>query len=145
MNYCSIHEAWGQENYISKEYKKYDQKIENFKEIQNSNLQKPTCQKNPVIQKKTIENFSKVNVKNKHTKHTKHNKHNNKHMKCNDFIIHLKSCRSCQIKVRDQFRPKIFDNVEDIIQTNRDIIVLVIVGICIMLFFNLINSTTKDK
>ena len=31
MNYCSLQEAWGQGNYISKEYKKYDQKIENLK------------------------------------------------------------------------------------------------------------------
>lgn len=134
MNYCSIHEAWGQENYISKEYKKYDQKIENFKNIQKTQTcQQKSYQQKPVAQKKTIENFSKVNIK------------KNKEINCNEFIVHLKSCRSCQIKVRDQFRPKIFENVEDIIQTNRDIIVLVLVGICIMLFFNLISSTTKEK
>jgi hypothetical protein len=66
-------------------------------------------------------------------------------MYCNDFINHLKTCRSCQIKLRDQFRPKILENFEDIIQTNRDIIVLVLVGICIMLFFNILTSTVKEK
>ena len=129
MNYCSLQEAWGQGNYISKEYKKYDQKIENLK----SNLK--SYQK-PSIQKKPIEKFSKVNENKKET---------TVKVYCNEFINHLKKCRSCQAKVRNQFRPKILENIEDIIQTNRDIIVLVLVGICIMLFFNLINSTVTAK
>lgn len=131
MNYCSIQEAWGHENYISKQYKKYDQKIEKLQ----------TCQK-PVIQKKTIENFSEVKKNNKVIKTD--TKKSIKIIHCDNFINHLKVCRACQIKVRDQFRPKILDNIEDIIQTNRDIIVLVLVGICIMLFFNLITSTTSS-
>ena len=46
--------------------------------------------------------------------------------------------------MRDQFRPKILENFEDIIQTNRDIIVLVLVGICLMLFFNLLTNATSS-
>jgi hypothetical protein len=122
MNYCSLQEAWGQGNYISKEYKKYDQKIDNIRNFQKPNIEKP------IVKKKSIENFSKVSKNEIH---------------CNEFIDHLKNCRSCQIKIRQQFRPKILENIEDIIQTNRDIIVLVLVGICIMLFFNLITSTVK--
>lgn len=125
MNYCSIQEAWGHNNYISKEYNNFEKPLE-----------KNIIQRKPVIQKKTIEKFSNNKIKNTNT---------NKQMYCNDFINHLKTCRSCQIKLRDQFRPKILENFEDIIQTNRDIIVLVLVGICIMLFFNILTSTVKEK
>jgi len=125
MNYCSIQEAWGHNNYISKEYNNFEKPLE-----------KNIIQRKPVIQKKTIEKFSNNKIKKINT---------NKQMYCNDFINHLKTCRSCQIKLRDQFRPKILENFEDIIQTNRDIIVLVLVGICIMLFFNILTSTVKEK
>jgi hypothetical protein len=102
------------------------------------NKKKNIIQRKPVIQKKTIEKFSNNKIKNTNT-------NTNKQMYCNDFINHLKTCRSCQIKLRDQFRPKILENFEGIIQTNRDIIVLVLVGICIMLFFNILTSTVKEK
>ena len=125
MNFCSIQEDWGHSNYISKEYKNFEKPLE-----------KNVIQRKPVIQKKTIEKFSNNKLKKINT---------DKQMYCNDFINHLKTCRSCQIKLRDQFRPKILENFEDIIQTNRDIIVLVLVGICIMLFFNILTSTVKEK
>jgi len=125
MNYCSIQEAWGNSNYISKEYKNFEKPLE-----------KNVIQRKPVIQKKTIEKFSNNKIKKINT---------GKQMYCNDFINHLKTCRTCQIKLRDQFRPKILENFEDIIQTNRDIIVLVLVGICILLFFNILTSTVKEK
>ena len=125
MNYCSIQVAWGNSNYISKEYKNFEKPLE-----------KNVIHRKPVIQKKTIEKFSNNKIKKINT---------DKQMYCNDFINHLKTCRSCQIKLRDQFRPKILENFEDIIQTNRDIIVLVLVGICILLFFNILTSTVKEK
>lgn len=129
MNYCSIQDAWGQENYISKQYKNFDQNIQKTHEI-----------KKPIIQKKTIEKFSKVKLS---RPSLKLNKNKNNH--CNDFVIHLKACRSCQLKMREQFRPKILENFEDIVQTNRDIIVLILVGICFMLFFNLLTSATSQQ
>ena len=132
MNYCSINEAWGQGNYISKQYNNFEPKIQNRPE-----------EKKPLIKKKTIENFSKVKFNN-NNQTAKEYLRPNKNVYCNDFINHLKSCRSCQIKMREQFRPKILENFEDIVQTNRDIIVLILVGICLMLFFNLLITTTNS-
>jgi hypothetical protein len=125
MNYCSIQDAWGQGNYISKQYKKFDE-----------NIQKKYIEK-PVIKKKIIEKFSKVKIPAKTPLRS--------NTYCNDFVNHLKSCRRCQIKMREQFRPKILENFEDIIQTNRDIIVLILVGISLMLFFNLLTSATSSN
>lgn len=127
MNYCSIQDAWGQENYISKQYKNFDQNIQKTHEVEK-----------PIIQKKYIEKFSKVKL-------SKPSLKPNKQGYCNEFVNHLKTCRSCQLKMREQFRPKILENFEDIIQTNRDIIVLILVGICFMLFFNLLTSATTSQ
>ena len=46
--------------------------------------------------------------------------------------------------MREQFRPKILENFEDIIQTNRDIIVLILVGLCLMIFLNMISNITSN-
>lgn len=135
MNYCTIQEAWGQGNYISKQYK--------------------TCNNDnkPKIQKKPIENFENFensdNSDNSDTKIIKKKetfKNSNKNKSgCDNFINHMKNCRQCQLKMRDQFRPKILENFEDIIQTNRDIIVLILVGLCFMIFFNMITNITSNN
>jgi hypothetical protein len=120
MNYCTIQEAWGKGNYISNQLKKTQESevkkkpIENF---QNQHLEK----KEIVLPVKQNNNFN-----------------------CNTFVKHLKTCRKCQIQMREQFRPKILENFEDIIQTNRDIIVLILVGLCLMIFLNMISNITSN-
>jgi hypothetical protein len=110
MNYCSIQEAWGNNDYISNQ----------FKSNNNSH------------QKKTIESFS--NVK---------NNHNTKKMSCSDFFNHVQTCNSCKLKMKNQFKSKILEQFTDTIETNREVIVLILVGLCIVLFFNLISSVSK--
>jgi hypothetical protein len=129
MNYCTIQEAWGQGNYISNQYKKHDNN-------------------RPNMQKKSIENSENNNMKiaepfENSYKNNK-NKRNNK-LNCNNFFTHIENCRHCQIKMRDHFKPKILENFEDIIQTNRDIIVLILIGLCFMIFFNMITNITSDN
>jgi len=120
MNYCTIQEAWGQENYISNHYKNPEKKpIENFENSENN------IKKN--------ESFQNLKRESKNIK-----------LNCNKFFTHIKNCRQCQIKLRDEFRPKILENFEDIIQTNRDIIVLILVGLCFMIFFNMISNITSN-
>jgi hypothetical protein len=108
MNYCSIKDAWGQNEYITNQFKKYS---------------------NQDSDKKPIETFSTENT---------HHKISN----CKDFISHLNKCKKCQHILRDKYRPKILEKFSDIIETNKDVIVLILVGICIMLFFNLVNNIT---
>ena len=130
MNYCTLQDAWGQGNYISNQYKKYDDKEIN-------------------IEKKPIEKFSNSknhNIKRKKESFKDLNKYHQKNkLNCNNFYAHLKNCKECQNKMREQFRPKILENFEDIIQTNRDIIVLILVGLCFMIFFNMISNITSKN
>jgi hypothetical protein len=131
MNYCTIQEAWGKENYIS-----------NQLNISQCNIEKKPIEKfenNLPVQKPIIKENFRNNNKIKNPK----NNHNN--LNCNNFINHLKTCRSCQIKMRTQFRPKILENFEDMIQTNRDIIVLILIGLCIMIFLNMVYNFNSDN
>jgi len=120
MNYCTIQEAWGQVNHISNNFKNYDNNIEKK------------------IEKKTIENFENSNnniIKNKESSKHSYKYHRDSKLNCNNFFNHMKNCRQCQIKMRNEFRPKLLENFEDIIQTNRDIIVLILVGLCFIIYY----------
>lgn len=125
MNYCSIQEAWGKNDYISSQYKKFTNPNHD-RGIINSH------EKNFSTSKKTLENFSPNENKLKN--------HISKINNCDDFVKHLNKCRKCQNAIRNKYRPKILENFTDIIETNKDILVLILIGISIMLFFNLINS-----
>lgn len=113
MNYCSINDAWGQGNYISNQYKKV-----------NNNSDKVIKNK-----KKHIEKFTNFNKK--------------KENHCNSFFTHMKTCAHCRNKMREYFKPRILENFEDIVQNNRDIIVLILIGLCFMIFFNMITNITS--
>jgi len=121
MNYCSLQEAWGQNDYITNQYKKYNSEY-NHSDSFNS--------------EKTLENFSSDE---------NHTDHIEKIDNCNDFFLHLKSCKKCQKMIKNKYRPKILETFSEILDDNKDIVVLILVGICIMLFFNLVNSITKNE
>ena len=124
MNYCSIQDAWGQNDYITNQYKKYNSRY-NISDNPKNTLEKFSSNKIHEIPK-----ISKNHLKNINN--------------CNDFFSHLNKCKQCQRLVRNKYRPKILENFSDILDTNKDIVVLILVGICIMLFFNLVNSATKN-
>ena len=114
MNYCSIQEAWGYNDNITNQYKKYNS---SYEEKDN---------------KKTLENFSSDEKIIK--------KHINKIRSCDDFIKHLDKCKKCRLAIKNKYSPKILENFSEIIDSNRDIIVLILVGLSILIFFNLIKS-----
>jgi uncharacterized protein with PIN domain len=129
MNYCSIQEAWGKNDYITNQYKKFNNPVQ---QKNNSFQQRNIIENKNSVPKKTLEKFTSVQNKLK--------KHISKIDNCNDFMKHLNVCKKCQTAIRNKYRPKILENFTDIIETNKDIIVLILIGISILLFFNLINS-----
>jgi len=126
MHYCSLEDAWGSNN-ISDKYTEYMTNINSNENNENN--------------ENMTNNNSNENMTNNNE--IKIDYHNNNLM-CNDIFLHIKNCEKCQNKLRDEYRPKILYSIKKIIDNNNDIIILIIIGISILLFFNLINNLTKN-
>lgn len=131
MNYCSLQDAWGNNHSIGKQYKKYmvakqDKTIESFTDVEDTKEEfKEEVKEKPIEQKRiVIQKPCSVTD-------------------CNDIISHIKHCKKCQKKMKYLFKPKILDNVNEMIDDNKDVIVLILFGISIALFFKLVNNITK--
>jgi hypothetical protein len=124
MNYCSIEDAWGSSNNIGKHFTKY---------MEEKNSCSPQLE--PDKQVPAIEHFRDDNIEID---------------TCDNFILHIKKCKTCYNRIKNQFisnhnKPRILDNINSIVDEHRESIVLVLIGISILLFFNLINNMTKSK
>ena len=64
---------------------------------------------------------------------------------CKRIIKHVMKCKKCYRKLQLKFRPKLLGLLHDIIDEYREIIVLVLMGIFLMLFFNLVNNLSNNK
>jgi len=117
MNYCSINEAWGTNNYISNQFKRY----------QNADATE-------------IENFDSGATETK--EHFTGNK--NIAPSCGDFLNHLMGCQRCQRKLKNKMKNKVVEKFSSLVDENRDVIVMVLVGISLVLFFNLVNNMTRN-
>ena len=136
MNYCSLEDAWGGGDRICNEYKNYMDDKNN----QNINPQK----KSSVNNIQNIEHFSDLSIqKNTHILNNDDN-HFDELNNCDNFLNHIRNCRKCHNKVKNYFKPKLVENFQDIVEDNKDTIVLILIGISILLFFNLINNMTKN-
>jgi hypothetical protein len=125
MNYCSIEDAWGSKcNSMSNQIDEY------------------INDKNPVKKKEEIINIDYETKKSKSNKIIK-KLDNQDFNSCDDYMLHIKSCRKCYNRMRNQFKPRLIENFQCMIDDNKDTIVLILVGISILLFFNLINNVTK--
>ena len=130
MNYCSIEDAWGTSNNIGKHFTKYmENKNSCSPEIEPNKQYSQSCESN--VENKIVENFIEIDT-------------------CDNFILHMKKCKTCYNRMKNQFisnhnKPRILDNINSIVDEHRESIVLVLIGISILLFFNLINNMTKNK
>ncbi len=151
MNYCSIEDAWGSrcnsmgnqiDQYINQRNpapKKSEEPVHFEREIEHFNPeieQFESVQLKPAKKSKTINKIKQVDSYDDH--HVEINS-------CDDFMLHVKSCRKCYNRMRNQFKPQLIENFQDMIDDNRDTIVLILIGISILLFFNLINNITSSK
>ena len=119
MNYCSINDAWGRNNYISDQFSNYSSPVNKLHDKEHfSNILPP--QNDMLNNNLTIEPT------------------------CNEYIIHINNCKKCYNIMRNKFRPKVIENFQTIVEDNKDIIVLILIGIFIILFFNMINNLTKN-
>jgi hypothetical protein len=144
MNYCSIEDAWGSRcNSMSNQIDQYineknpaPKKSEDLVNLETEIEHFEPVQLKPSKKSKTINKIKQVDSYDDH--HIEINS-------CDDFMLHVKSCRKCYNRMRNQFKPQLIENFQDMIDGNRDTIVLILIGISILLFFNLINNITSSK
>jgi hypothetical protein len=125
MNYCSIEDAWKNTDFISDQFKIYE---------------------NPYEKKNIIEKFDQ-NVNYEAPKKPKHvNYETPKHVctfTCENFWEHLNTCQTCRMKIRQRFSSKMIENIQNIILDNKDNVLLVLIIMFILVFFNLLVSVFK--
>jgi len=123
MNFCSIEDAWG-DNKISAQYQKY--KGDNDKVC--TDPTKMECNK----EKKQVEHFSEkeINI-----------------ITCDDILNHINTCKHCYNKLYYKFnvpqKNEFVNNLHNIINNNKDTVLLILIGIFIVMFFKLVNNITS--
>jgi len=126
MNYCSLEDAWGNFDYITNQYKKYENNIiENFDEVNyeiNDNI----------VLKKPVEKLTKKLL-------------HKCVFTCDDFISHLNKCPKCRMKIKKQFSSKLVNKIQHIIFDNKDTILLILITLFILIFLNLLHSILKKN
>ena len=122
MNYCTIQEAWGKQ-------------IETFT---NDNDNDNNNNNNDNEKKQNIT----YNINYDETYNDKNC--NDETCNCDLLFNHIKKCPKCYNKIKNYFRPKIIEYYHNIIEDNKDIITLILIGLFILLFYKLINNLTKS-
>jgi hypothetical protein len=126
MLYCSIDEAWG--NYFNIN----DEKPNNDKSEKNEKSDKPS-NNNKKDLKKIVENFTEsINEEQILSEED-----------CGKIIKHVMKCKKCQKKLKEMLTPKLISLLKNLLEDYRDLFVLLLVGISILLFFNLVSNLSN--
>ena len=141
MNYCSIEDAWGKPNKISEQFSNYMNEQQNTDNQQQSWMR--GAEQTKTSNSNVIENFTLIEKDNK--KLEKVRRHLDELHGCDEFLNHFRNCRKCYNRVRNAIKPKFTEQFEDLVDDNRESIVLILVGVAILLFFNLVNNVTKNN
>ena len=131
MNYCSIQDAWGNNNYISDQYKNYDKQNYNDNEkMYNDNKQNYNDNK----QNYNEQNYNEQNYNdNKLIEHfnTNINYNASNNFTCDDYFNHVQSCAKCRNKFKNNISAHIIQKLKNIFYNNKDNIILLL----LILFF----------
>lgn len=114
MNYCTLQDAWGNNNYISEQYKRYDNNVETF----TANLEEPYIMPPPP---KPIPKLKK------------------KKITCDEIIYHLNHCAACRQKVYSN-NNTLVKKINNIIIKNKDTVLLGLIILFVCVFLNLLMS-----
>ena len=147
MEYCSINEAWGQ-NKITDQYKEYQNSIEPNDPATNSYSDIDETPTDRLTFKKDLKKKRK-----KHYKHTTESDyfHTTDTMssilsrKCSKLVSHISKCKKCQRKLRNKFRPKLVEKLEYLFEDYREVFVLVLLGLALLVFINLVQNIVSNK
>ena len=123
MHYSSIEEVWGTNNFIEK---MDETKTEQVQQIIPQEIKQPT---------QTTQQIKPVNDINFDLSETTIDEE-----ECKILIQKIMKSKKCKKYLRNKFRPKILEKLEDIIDEYRDLIVLILICYAIYLFVSIIND-----
>jgi hypothetical protein len=138
MNYCLLVEAWGNDH-ITNNYDDYMKKNNHNEQFESTNYNHPISTSSFTL------NDTKQNI---------HTLNQQPIISCNDILLHIKKCQYCRIMIKNELDNNInqtklvtsntiIDDFYKIIDKNKELILLILIGISIILFFNLINNLTN--
>lgn len=138
MNYSLIEDAWKNSDYITEQFKLYDNPYEkNIKALEafdsldiDYNFQQPNINQEQVPLNVQVPEQNKSNC--------------NCTFNCDDFWDHLQTCKECRIKIRKIFSSKIIENLQNVILDNKETILLILICFFILIFFNLLLKIFKN-
>lgn len=135
MQYCLLDEAWSSPDKITNQYKNHM--------ISNQSCDNITLNKEPSVKNNIMKPIEKFTQDDDDDEFSVQYKKESNISDCERLLHHIKNCKECSSKLRINNRPMILDNISELVNDNRDVIVLILMGMFIMLFFNLINNITK--
>lgn len=142
MQYCLLNEAWAAPDKITNQYKQHMKSNQSCDNISYDNITQDKQYIAKSNNNKGIEKFTQDHDTYNDTYNVSYKKES--HIsECDLLLQHIKNCKECSSKLRINNRPMILDNISELVNDNRDVIVLILMGMFIMLFFNLINNITK--
>lgn len=142
MQFCTLNEAWGNKDYITENFKqdnKPDNKSDTEKNIEDVHIP---------VQKETFKNARKP-VKNVYYNATEESLYEpftdtiNDHKERDKLINRVLKSRRCRNVLRKKFRPNLVNKLILILDDYRDVIVLVLIGFCIIIFLNMIYNINR--
>ena len=155
MEYYSLSEVWGQNNDSIEKFS-YKNSIkknssENFSDA-NNNTKKDKIKENKKEEKKIKKKNKKIIKKNNKKIIKKNNikKIIKKNKKCNNCDLNIEkimNCKSCLNKIKKKL--KIKNNkkenlINNIIDENRDLIVMILIGICVILLIDIFKNKRES-
>lgn len=156
MNYCSIQDAWGSSDYISDQFKKYDnidlnnniqsnwnnETTENFTNTnQREEIQSKQTNTNQYNTNKLRNiNQNKIHNINYNNHNNRNRNYNHRKFNCYDFHEHISNCKHCQLKLQNNISTRIIKKIQFLIYSNKDSFLLVLIILFSIIFLNLFFS-----
>jgi hypothetical protein len=142
MQFCTLNEAWGKKDYITENFKQDDlpdNKSDTEKNIDDVYIPAP---------KETFKNYRKP-IKNVYYNATEESLYEpftdtiNDYKERDKLINRVLKSRRCRSVLRKKFRPNLVNKLILILDDYRDVIVLVLIGFCIIIFLNMIYNINR--
>lgn len=138
MQFCTINEAWGNNEYITENLKNEKSDTEKNIETQSDSPIKETFKKVKKQKKNIYYNATEDSIYENFTDTINDKREREK------LISKVLKSRRCRDVLRKKFRPNLVNKLILILDDYRDVIVLVLIGFSVIIFLNMIYNLNRN-